>query len=97
MRETALPRGARKVLLDRPDDPWSAVCGRALLLGTLASGCKGVPGREPPDIDVDFEHEPREEVVQWVYETYGRRSALTATVIRSRLYTRNKSTKDCAT
>ncbi len=39
--------------------------------------------REPPDIDVDFEHERREEVIQWVYETYGRhRAALCATVIR---------------
>ncbi len=39
--------------------------------------------REPPDIDVDFEHERREEVIQWVYNTYGRdRAALTATVIR---------------
>ena len=38
--------------------------------------------REPPDIDVDFEHERREEVIQWIYDTYGRhRSALTATVI----------------
>ncbi|WP_163564541.1 hypothetical protein, partial [Klebsiella pneumoniae] len=38
---------------------------------------------EPPDIDVDFEHERREEVIQWVYETYGRhRAALCATVIR---------------
>jgi error-prone DNA polymerase len=26
---------------------------------------------EPPDIDVDFEHERREEVIQWIYETYG--------------------------
>ena len=43
---------------------------------------------EPPDIDVDFEHERREEVIQHVYDTYGRhRAALTATVIsyRSRL------------
>src|SRR5215216_5324749 len=41
--------------------------------------------REPPDIDVDFEHERREEVIQWIYETYGRtRAALTATVIRYR-------------
>src|SRR5690606_19041337 len=41
--------------------------------------------REPPDIDVDFEHERREEVIQWVYETYGRqRAALCATVIRYR-------------
>ncbi|MCC7428117.1 MAG: error-prone DNA polymerase [Alphaproteobacteria bacterium] len=40
---------------------------------------------EPPDIDVDFEHERREEVIQWVYETYGRhRAALVATVIRYR-------------
>ena len=38
---------------------------------------------EPPDIDVDFEHERREEVIQWVFETYGRhRAALCATVIR---------------
>ena len=27
--------------------------------------------REPPDIDVDFEHERREEIIQWIYETYG--------------------------
>ena len=41
--------------------------------------------REPPDIDVDFEHERREEVIQWVYDTYGRdRAALAATVIRYR-------------
>jgi error-prone DNA polymerase len=40
---------------------------------------------EPPDIDVDFEHSKREEVIQWVYEHYGRyRAALTATVIRYR-------------
>ena len=37
--------------------------------------------KEPPDIDVDFEHERREEIIQWIYETYGRtRSALTAVV-----------------
>ena len=41
--------------------------------------------REPPDIDVDFEHERREEVIQWIYETYGReRSALTAVISRFR-------------
>jgi error-prone DNA polymerase len=41
--------------------------------------------REPPDIDVDFEHDRREEVIQWVYEIYGRdRAALCATVIRYR-------------
>ncbi len=40
---------------------------------------------EPPDIDVDFEHERREEVIQWVYDTYGRdHAALAATVIRYR-------------
>ncbi|MBB1493029.1 error-prone DNA polymerase [Paracoccus sp. MC1854] len=40
---------------------------------------------EPPDIDVDFEHERREEVIQWVYKNYGRdRAALCATVIRYR-------------
>jgi len=41
--------------------------------------------REPPDIDVDFEHERREIVMQWVFDTYGRdRAALCATVIRYR-------------
>jgi error-prone DNA polymerase len=38
--------------------------------------------REPPDIDVDFEHERREEVIQYIYERYGRhRAGLAATVI----------------
>ena len=41
--------------------------------------------KEPPDIDVDFEHERREEVLQYVYRKYGRqRAALAATVIRYR-------------
>src|SRR5580704_7194884 len=40
---------------------------------------------EPPDIDVDFEHERREEVIQHIYEHYGRdRAGLAATVIRYR-------------
>ena len=40
---------------------------------------------EPPDIDIDFEHERREEVIQYLYEKYGReRAALTATVISYR-------------
>lgn len=40
---------------------------------------------EPPDIDVDFEHERREEVIQWIYDRYGRNHAgLTATVIHFR-------------
>ncbi|SHO67261.1 error-prone DNA polymerase [Pseudoxanthobacter soli DSM 19599] len=40
---------------------------------------------EPPDIDVDFEHNRREEVMQWVLDSYGRdRAALCATVIRYR-------------
>ncbi|MFP4004997.1 MAG: error-prone DNA polymerase, partial [Alphaproteobacteria bacterium] len=37
---------------------------------------------EPPDIDVDFEHERREEVIQYIYERYGRdRAGIAATVI----------------
>ncbi len=40
---------------------------------------------EPPDIDVDFEHERREEVIQYIYRKYGReRAALAATVITYR-------------
>ena len=39
--------------------------------------------REPPDIDVDFEHERREIVMQWVFDTYGRdHAALCSTVVR---------------
>lgn len=49
---------------------------RALYLGRA---------HEPPDIDVDFEHERREEVIQWIYKTYGRqKAALCATVTRYR-------------
>ena len=41
--------------------------------------------KEPPDIDVDFEHERREEVIQYIYRKYGRhRAGLTATVIHYR-------------
>ena len=41
--------------------------------------------REPPDIDVDFEHERREEVIQYIYRRYGaRHAALTGTVIHYR-------------
>ncbi|SEJ65300.1 error-prone DNA polymerase, DnaE-like [Sphingobium sp. AP50] len=40
---------------------------------------------EPPDIDVDFEHERREEVMQYIYRRYGRdRAGIAATVIRYR-------------
>ena len=40
---------------------------------------------EPPDIDVDFEHERREEVIQYIYAKYGReRAGMTATVISYR-------------
>jgi len=54
---------------------------RSLLFERFVSEQRG----EPPDIDVDFEHERREEVIQWIYETYGKdRSALCATVIRYR-------------
>ena len=41
---------------------------------------------EPPDIDIDFEHQRREEVIQYIYAKYGReRTALAATVITYRL------------
>jgi len=40
---------------------------------------------EPPDIDVDFEHERREDIIQYLYEKYGRdRAAIAATVIHFR-------------
>src|SRR5690554_1516090 len=41
--------------------------------------------KEPPDIDVDFEHERREEVIQYIYRRYGReRAGLCATVVHYR-------------
>ena len=41
--------------------------------------------REPPDIDVDFEHERREEVIQYIYDRYGRhRAGIAATVVHYR-------------
>ncbi|KTG17243.1 MULTISPECIES: error-prone DNA polymerase [unclassified Guyparkeria] len=49
---------------------------------------------EPPDIDVDFEHHRREEVMQYIYRRYGRdRAALAATVIR---YRRRSALRDAA-
>src|SRR6185369_9773384 len=40
---------------------------------------------EPPDIDVDFEHERREEIIQAIYETYGRdRAAMVSEIISYR-------------
>lgn len=52
-----------------------------LLFERFISGARG----EPPDIDVDFEHERREEVIRWIYETYGERhAAMTAVVSRYR-------------
>lgn len=47
---------------------------------------------EPPDIDIDFEHERREEVIQYIYAKYGReRAALTAVVIS---YRRRSAVRD---
>ena len=52
-----------------------------LLFERFISSARG----EPPDIDVDFEHERREEVIQYIYEKYGpHRASLAATVIRYR-------------
>ena len=53
----------------------------ALLFDRFISEDRG----EPPDIDVDFEHERREEVIQYIYRRYGRqRAGLCATVIHYR-------------
>ena len=54
---------------------------RGLLFERFISAARN----EPPDIDVDFEHERREEVIQHIYEKYGRdRAGLTATVVHYR-------------
>ncbi|MCZ2080424.1 MAG: error-prone DNA polymerase [Bryobacterales bacterium] len=55
--------------------------GRGLLFERFISAARD----EPPDIDVDFEHDRREEVIQHIYEKYGRdRAGLTATVVHYR-------------
>ncbi|WP_108127107.1 error-prone DNA polymerase [Saccharospirillum mangrovi] len=56
------------------------VAGKLVFERFISSG-----RHEPPDIDVDFEHERREEVIQYLYRRYGRkRAALAATVISYR-------------
>ncbi|WP_093184783.1 error-prone DNA polymerase [Pseudovibrio sp. Tun.PSC04-5.I4] len=53
--------------------------------GLLFERFISVERKEPPDIDVDFEHERREEVIQYIYQKYGReRAGLAATVITYR-------------
>jgi error-prone DNA polymerase len=55
------------------------------LIDTLFERFVSKERNEPPDIDVDFEHERREEVIQYVYNKYGReRAAIAATVITYR-------------
>jgi error-prone DNA polymerase len=55
--------------------------GNNLLFSRFISSDRG----EPPDIDVDFEHERREEVMQYIYKRYGRhRASIAATVIHYR-------------
>jgi len=54
----------------------------SLLMGRFISRER----HEPPDIDIDFEHERREEVIQYIYRKYGReRAALAATVVQYRM------------
>lgn len=54
---------------------------RSLLFERFISAARN----EPPDIDVDFEHERREEVIQYVYEKYGReRAGIAATIVHYR-------------
>ena len=55
------------------------------LINTLFERFISRERNEPPDIDVDFEHERREEIIQHIYEKYGRaRAAIAATVITYR-------------
>ncbi|HEX4771557.1 MAG TPA: PHP domain-containing protein [Bryobacteraceae bacterium] len=54
---------------------------RGLLFERFISAARN----EPPDIDVDFEHERREDIIQHIYEKYGRdRAGITATVVHYR-------------
>jgi len=86
-------REERKILCQgRGSAANSAVCFCLGITAVDPAQAKLVFGRfisterdEPPDIDVDFEHERREEVMQYVYQKYGgRRTGLTANVITYR-------------
>ncbi len=74
----------------RPPIPPSATCSASRRSIRPRTTCCSPASsrrnaREPPDIDVDFEHERREEVIQYIYERYGReRAGIAATVIRYR-------------
>ena len=72
-----LGRQFRRLLLPRHHR------GRSRAQPICCSSASSRPNaREPPDIDVDFEHERREEVIQYIYRHYGReRAGLAATVI----------------
>ena len=72
---------SRRLLLPRRHQPVDPERGAALLFERFISRERN----EPPDIDIDFEHERREEVIQYIYAKYGReRAALAATVIMYR-------------
>ncbi len=73
-------RQQRRLLLPRHHG------GRPVAQRTFSSSASSPPSaREPPDIDVDFEHERREEVIQAIYDKYGRdRAAMVSEVISYR-------------
>ena len=78
-------RGAAR----RPTPPSASASASPRSIRTRSSCCSSASSPtnrgEPPDIDVDFEHERREEVIQYIYERYGReRAAICATVIHYR-------------
>ncbi len=74
----------------RPPTPPSATASASpRSIPTAPTCCSSASSRaerrEPPDIDVDFEHERREEVIQYIYGKYGReRAGIAATVISYR-------------
>ena len=70
-----------------PPSASASASPRSIRQSTISCSSASSPPtrREPPDIDVDFEHERREEVMQYIYDRYGReRAGLTAAVISYR-------------
>ena len=62
---------------------WASPTGRSGAGHLLFERFISKERREPPDIDVDFEHDRREEVIQYIYGKYGRdRAAIAAVVIQ---------------
>ena len=84
-RAASCARGAARRPTRRSATAWASPRSTRRACSVLFERFISRERNEPPDIDVDFEHQRREEVIQYIYAKYGReRAALTAVVISYR-------------